>query len=716
MQQDGQVGSRRAKGSRLTAVLSICMCASLIGAGVLWLAMGQYPGSNEIHNGHEVAPNHPPTNDARDPIGQVDTMAVRLVYPADLKPNPRLMVQAVLRSGAIVSVPSNGREHVLLPAGNYDSATIFAFEELAGSRDEVPILGTLPLVLPEKPGSSCTLQVVMFATVDVTVTRNGRPPDGPVLIYPQIESVEKADSWVLVAGAAGWIPEDRQFQTGVDGKARLRGMPVDSVIRITAIDGMEVADSGPVTVVWSTQVSLALSGTNSPLHLRVKTRNGVPISAVTFAYKVFEESSKVELRSAVATSDGFGLAVIPRSADELVVLAGIRAPEWHSGFETLAVESSVSTQDIVLNRSSKWRLRIMYADGEPYTGPIIISCELFTLSVGFSATNPKGSGFPPTGDGYFDVEGVAADIGSQVDVLPQRAGYAPHTFSISASEASRPYHELVIPPADSNSASGTLRFETPRAAIRAVARILSAESGAVLATVSVTGPTTMVVRVGTYRIEVAGSDVRWDGSLISVLSGRDTVVLLETSPSCRLRARVTDEQGQPLAGAILEPASSTIPVFPEQREEFLVAISNEGGEVTLDGQPQGTREYRLEAAGFEPKLVRVTVPTGGESDLGIIALIRATGSIKVTLELDQPLSDSSIHIQLMQPSSRRISLEMQPFVGKTHEFANLVTGRTYIVVICDSTGSSLRIVNDVRLSTKSPSAEVRIRASELTRD
>lgn len=212
---------------------------------------------------------------------------------------------------------------------------------------------------------------------------------------------------------------------------------------------------------------------------------------------------------------------------------------------------------------------------------------------------------------------------------------------------------------------------------------------------------------GTFTLRVLG-DATWETAGVVVRAGEVTKVRVAMEPLCEVRIRVVDEQGAPIAHAVLSRNVEGYFDFDRSLPEAgITAISDAGGHAKLAPLCSSRHTLLIEARGYEPRLIEVDLASGEVCDAGSVALKKALG--RVVLNLVGTRKGQTYFITLLKPGGtafRRVRS-----AETTHEF-DALPFRRYVVAV--ALGKGGRVVScDVVPSETDPEITVELDVSTI---
>jgi hypothetical protein len=173
-------------------------------------------------------------------------------------------------------------------------------------------------------------------------------------------------------------------------------------------------------------------------------------------------------------------------------------------------------------------------------------------------------------------------------------------------------------------------------------------------------------------------------------------------------------------GASITPFSRQHATFPQRPVPFVFAVTDENGIAVLDGQPVGSRQYRIEAPGMQFRIETAIVHGAEVADIGRVALASASGEIWVVL--DGTLSEAErIEVELLFPfAAQEIGTPRLTTVMKDGRcvFRGLVVDRRYIISLyrrdAENNIRGQRHVNNIELTHQRSSQEFVVKLSDFS--
>lgn len=182
-----------------------------------------------------------------------------------------------------------------------------------------------------------------------------------------------------------------------------------------------------------------------------------------------------------------------------------------------------------------------------------------------------------------------------------------------------------------------------------------------------------------YRVAIQG-ELAWLSDWIPVAAGEVTTVSARLTRCGAIRARIVDDSGLPVTGAVLRISDGAYLPYKSTglaRSRPGMALAGADGAVELRRVPAGRLVAEVEAWSREVAKREVTIEPGAVVDLGDIVLAAAYGSIEV--ELIGPVDGIDYHVTLLQPAGPPI-LEPVSAKGGRCTFSGLPI-RKYVIAV-----------------------------------
>lgn len=381
-------------------------------------------------------------------------------------------------------------------------------------------------------------------------------------------------------------------------------------------------------------------------------------------------------------------------ADVEVIDESWYAPEAHGLFS--ATEPLVMT----LRPARAIRFRAQYDDGQPV---LYLAAFSDLTRGGYSAD------FSLQNEGRATIARVPVDAPLRCNVFAgQRAGYASHREEISVAQLTSGNELLVIVPKSGGLGGIRVEFlngqcdsdtewmiesedDRPQRSSMSSSRAAFEKAG---------------LRPGKYRVTITGKRA-WRSEWLTVLPGEQTVVQANLLDGGTVKARLVDEQGAPIEGGVLRLPNGAYQTFNVMGRAWLTfPVSDAKGLITLTGLPPIPMTIEAEAFGRDIVRKEVTLPAGGEYDLGDIMLPAAPGT--VTVELTGMKEGYTYHVGLVQPKGM-FCMEVKAS-GNTVRLAGVAL-RKYRVGIKPGEFGGAKLSDEFELTASKPTHTVQIDVS-----
>ncbi|MBX3461484.1 MAG: carboxypeptidase regulatory-like domain-containing protein [Planctomycetes bacterium] len=136
--------------------------------------------------------------------------------------------------------------------------------------------------------------------------------------------------------------------------------------------------------------------------------------------------------------------------------------------------------------------------------------------------------------------------------------------------------------------------------------------------------------VGAYRVMVFFDD-QVSRDIVEIRDREETVITPVFATGASVSVIVLDESGKPLRDAVLYTPVNFYWAWPVDAAQGAVAVSDHKGRAELSPLHPDQRMLRIEAQGYDPVEVPVSLAPGKKTDLGQVSLTPARGCITVRL-------------------------------------------------------------------------------------
>lgn len=450
--------------------------------------------------------------------------------------------------------------------------------------------------------------------------------------------------------------------------------------------------------------------------LRFVNDQGSPARRVAFCYEVLDgervagvmmdkASLKAGSPALKAASDDDGLFVLPEEAlapraaavwlapvstQQRAVVARPIPAELDQGQTLFALPQGSGTETITLVTTDSIQFYLEFADGAPFTGGLGLremKGEISLSSKGHDLVNVH----------YFVASGVSRVNDLEVGLFSARLGYRTEVRFRFTPEQLKRIQTCTVPRYEFPQSGITINIVGPAASEPFRARILEHNGGVLFSKYLKQGEsvTTLDVhpRVG-YRVIVYGKGLTWESEDIFLKENEVRVLDAELLPPVEYTVRVLDENGNPAWPAALTRNPHWYPpwddgriskpaVGPPNFEAPEYAIVTAKGVAVMTGVPSGPRVLKVEARGYEPKLIEVNGRPGEKVDLGTVTMVQASG--RITVKLLNRREGAQYRVYLMGPRGGSMVERKLDVTNESVVFERLPR-REYVVFACAGSG------------------------------
>lgn len=394
---------------------------------------------------------------------------------------------------------------------------------------------------------------------------------------------------------------------------------------------------------------------------------------------------------------------------EAMLRVNIEESDWVLGWRNVLLKPGESDASIEVYRVKPLRIRVTYADGKPYVGPLTIKAgRLWQASVQMQE-QARGTTVAPVGwpnlaeratlyfHEFVEFAGLPSGVEITFETIPSRSGYSVATQTVKLSEDSTDeLVEVVIPEG--------VAPNTPGKIVLTLEEGVKLEQRPVLFKVLPTGawqtsvwnsrdfPVSGKVWPARYVLFILGTQA-WQSEEFELAAGETKELRPHLSSSGSVSARVVNEQGDPVRGAVLAFDTEDRPHSVRFSDEVPTvaangeAISGADGKVTLATLPAGAFRFQVYFPGCQPWTGFATLVAGQDFDMGDIRLEVAKGRVEAQLpdwdfkvrKLTWTLTDRNGH------TFRHGNVESSALV-----IEGLPVGRTYALRVSISVSNGAR--------------------------
>lgn len=188
---------------------------------------------------------------------------------------------------------------------------------------------------------------------------------------------------------------------------------------------------------------------------------------------------------------------------------------------------------------------------------------------------------------------------------------------------------------------------------------------------------------GRYIVRVTGKQY-WESGIVEIRANETTTVVPDNYLPASVSVTVMDEGGKPLQNALFTRATGEYAAFLFRRlvpVAGMKAYTDASGQARLEGLRAGRHDFSIEAEGYEPHRLELTLAEGA-TESGIQVFLKvAVGTITVRLHGMQ--EGQTYTIWIMQP--RGVPVREKRGAEFETEFVRLAL-RTYTIGVSPSKG------------------------------
>lgn len=216
-----------------------------------------------------------------------------------------------------------------------------------------------------------------------------------------------------------------------------------------------------------------------------------------------------------------------------------------------------------------------------------------------------------------------------------------------------------------------------------------------------------------FTVRIIGkteNDPIWTSDLIKVEPRKITRVTVTMHAVCTLEVSIMDEQSAPIPNAVFMLGKDTLPAFQFlQPTPGSIAFAEKNGTAKLSGIRPGKQTFTVAADGYEPQVLELELADGEYRVLDAVYLVKAMGSIKVTLTGREDKLKYSVMI--VKPGGLALRTARDLKTDST-SFTDLPMNEFMVMAIVGSGGKP--VYARVTLSADEPEASITLDVSGLT--
>ncbi len=665
--------------------------------------------------------------------------------PPDLTPNADGGGRSTLSDPWRVRVKSNGE----IPA---ETAVVFALRSgdwvkaepvSAGLYRPGVSRGSVERVFAVAPGWRSPAESVAGGTGDTTLTlapsarlrvrvedKTGQPVAAASLSLSLGDVTASAD-WVHALELGLGMNAARTLTTDSEGISLLPALLPGSWLQVTAQNDFGFASAEINKVAAEDELVLKLADGGTRVSVRCVRLDGSAAGGLALHYKLLTGSPEEPSRAGegACSTDESGVARVYLGEASALFLTGVE-DGWRFQERPPALSAERLEAEVTLLREFPLQVRITYDDGRPYIGNASVWTKsgVWSAQSGNTAANDVG-GSPSNilaidETGAFTiphvVEGEGVDLTGWAQGI-EYGGSFNRKLTVTAASSGTVW-EIVIPKLQKERTPGVIRLTGPGASSGSVIIIDDPWENPIENFDLDRKKESRGLPERSYRVRVSGQNIGWQSEVFELHNGDVKELQVPAQPPGRVRALITDKDGNPLKGATITPWSRGHAAFPMDPVPYIFAVSGSDGVAQLEGQPSGKQKYRIEAAGMQFQAETVDVFSGETADLGRVVLIPAMGEIWVTLVGEVPVG-GRVEFRLETPFGRRggiVSDQRQDISSGKSGFSHLVVDRWYIITLLQYDSKKDLVgqyhINNVKLTTDQTSLEYTVNLSDFKRD
>ena len=470
--------------------------------------------------------------------------------------------------------------------------------------------------------------------------------------------------------------------------------PANASNEAVALDGSKLPDDAPPPDAMDRRVMVATDPGGNPVSLKFvmdwRMDNDTPWST----------------RQISTGADGRALLDVPLEA---MLRLNLDQAGWSLGWRNFTLPAGQKEQSVTVYPLKPLRVRVTYADGAPYAGLLTVEADkLWQAGLQIEAGNGSGTPVPagwPTLPERFtgsyketvEFEGLPVGVEITFSTTAPRAGYAELKRTVTPAEVEAgELIELVSPEGVSPRTPGQIRLsfddgEQPEGKTL-LFKVQQNGSKSTAIWGSRNPQQSGKIWTGRYLVVFLGANA-WQSDEFELAPGEIKELRPVLSPAAHLAARVVDEAGKPVAGAVLAFGTDDLPNTVRRRNSGTPlpvvgeAISDPEGRLRLADLPAGTIKYQIWAQGMQLWEGYATLIEGQECDIGEVRLETAKGRIEVQL----PAWDYSARkLTWTLTDGEMRTIERGTVESNTLTIEGLSVGRSYMLQIHISTPRGAR--------------------------
>ena len=375
---------------------------------------------------------------------------------------------------------------------------------------------------------------------------------------------------------------------------------------------------------------------------------------------------------------------------------------WSARPHHVNITQPLENIEIVVYPSCDVALDIRYEDGTPYAG------SLYIRSSGIIREASQ------TGTGGALVKGVPRGEGATLHLRNLKFGYSKSEFQLPSPDlgGSRPI--VIYIPKDNEYAMGLIavtfaEYANTPVSVRVLCNALVAAAAQEIST-SLAWESSPL-RPGKYNVIITGEYASCIPE-VEVTSNAVTTVEARAAIPASVRARILDSQGNPLVGATLAlRLESDAAFYPGRLQMRGVAdTSGHDGVVEVGGIARGSFVAHVEALGYEPARLPVSLAAGQTLDLGDVYLGVARGLCIISIKGASP--DQRYQVVVLQNQGSTNTYPWRNVMGDSVRLEGLVLGRLYQIGVVLAGGGEVAC-ESVVLTVPDDPVTIRIDVSAL---